>query len=74
MRHGDVECLMHMTTKPHKADPELPGGVTVYGMWTKFAKDCSFGREKMIRFKFMDINVEIMCVGGPIVYPVFHVC
>lgn len=76
MRHRGVERFMSMTMKPHKADPEMPGGVTVYGMWRKFAADCSFAPNKLIRFKFMYFNVDVS--GGDhlqdSVYPVFHLC
>lgn len=73
MKHRDVQFFMTMECE-HE-EPEMPGTVSVFGRWRMFAKECSFEFEKMIRFKFIHLKVDVN--GNDFqdnVYPVFHLC
>jgi hypothetical protein len=73
MKHQNVEYTMTIKMEPHKEDPDRTNHINLFGEWRKFAHECRFDYNKMIRFKFMYLMNDL---DGPSTEPmmVFHVC
>lgn len=71
MKHKDYEMTMEMKMVPHSDKPWRTNHIAVYGKWKKYAKDCSFAYDKVIRFRLMHFINDVDL--GELI-PVFHLC